>query len=75
MRATGEPTLSTYEPDPPMLRYGILCCWHCGCLPGLHHGNGTCYTADEIGERLRMYQRTGQWPGPDEVCTPQEERP
>jgi hypothetical protein len=58
-----------------MLRYGITCCWFCGCLPVLHHTDGRCYTADEIGERLRAYQRTGLWPGPDDACTPQEETP
>jgi hypothetical protein len=65
--------MSFYEPDPAMLRYGITCCCHCGCLPALHHTDDRCYTADEIGERLRTYQRTGRWPGPDEGGTPPED--
>jgi hypothetical protein len=64
--------MSFYEPDPAMLRYGITSCWHCGCLPTLHHTDTRCYTADEIGERLREYQRSGRWPGPDDTYLPQD---
>lgn len=59
---------TTYEPDPPMLRYGITCCWHCGQLPAAHHTDGRCYTTEEIGYRLRFCQQTGRWPGPEEGC-------
>jgi hypothetical protein len=65
--------MSYYAPDPSLLPYGITCCLHCGCRPVLHHTDGRCYTTDEIGERLREYQRTARWPGPDEGGVPAEE--
>ena len=58
-----------YEPHvPQLLLFGLAACRHCGSVAALHHGDGRCYTVEEIVARLRVYQRTGCFPGPDEGC-------
>ena len=55
-----------YTPVPARQAYDDQTCEHCGCLPEAHHSDGRCYTAEEMGNRLRFYPQTGRWPGPDE---------
>jgi hypothetical protein len=59
---------TTYAGDPFWLRGNITTCVHCGCVQEAHHSDGRCYTVEEIVNRLRFYQRTRRWPGPDEGC-------
>jgi hypothetical protein len=49
-------------------------CRHCWHPEDGHRRNGRCYTLVEIEARLAWWERTGQWPGPDQVCTPQKEK-
>lgn len=59
---------TTYTPDPGRQQYDDNTCTHCGCLRDVHHTDGCCYTADEMANRLRCWQATGRWPGPEEGC-------
>lgn len=57
---------TTYTATPGRTRYGDATCTHCGQVPFVHQGDGTCYTTGDMLARLRHAQRTGVWPGPDE---------
>ena len=57
-----------YTPHSQRQRHGDHTCEHCGCLRYVHYSDGRCYTTDEMGARLRRFQRTGRWPDQDEVC-------
>ena len=61
-----------YEPDALLSRHGVHTCQHCGRLRDAHHGDARCYTAHELANRWRFYQRTRRWPEPDEGCTAEE---
>jgi hypothetical protein len=43
-------------------------CRQCGQTQECHKSDKTCYTTDELINRLRFAQREGRWPGPDEGC-------
>jgi hypothetical protein len=76
----------TYTPRPRPLRLGRFfspasrnhwgarwLCRHCWHPRDGHHADGRCYTLAEIRLRMAWWARTGQWPKPDEGCTPQED--
>jgi len=61
---------ASYTSCPKRKRYGDHTCSHCGCLPYVHHRDGRCYTTEEMGQRLQVFQQTGRWPLEDELNTP-----
>ena len=61
--------MTHYAARQDWLAHDNECCGHCGQVPEQHHSNTGCYTTEEIGARLMFFQRTRQWPGPDEGCT------